>query len=200
MRKILHYIILFAIICNIISCKPQKDESCAGILCKNGSSCNNGDCICINGYTGRLCEIPVDSCTLINCGPHGTCVSGHCNCDPNWTGPNCDQQIVPIDSFPGSYILSGYKQQVDTSGTTHQTPFSDTVEITGYNGVTLILNSSFLFNYQPSSGSPDNYNYIWYSQTSNNFAVLGFSKTMNDSVFYDAWNYTEHIVLSGQKQ
>lgn len=191
---------MFVIICCIPSCKPAKDESCVGVLCQNGGTCENGDCICINSYTGTLCEIPLDSCTLINCGPHGTCASGHCDCDPNWTGTHCDQQIVPVDSFPGTYILSGYKQEADTAGNAPQIPYSATVEITQYNSVTLMYNGAFLFNYQALAGSPDNYNYVWLSQNSGNTATLGFSKSMNDSVFYDAWNFNEHIVLSGKKQ
>ena len=46
---------IFSIITTIsFSCKPDK---CKTTNCANGGTCNDGNCICMTGYSGTSCEI-----------------------------------------------------------------------------------------------------------------------------------------------
>lgn len=45
--------------------------------CRNGGTCQNNEgsyqCICVNGWTGKDCEINIDDCALKPCFNGGTC-------------------------------------------------------------------------------------------------------------------------------
>lgn len=49
MKKLL-YILLFAL---LLSC---SSDPCEEISCQNGAACDDGNCLCEDGYTGNLCE------------------------------------------------------------------------------------------------------------------------------------------------
>ncbi|UJR27520.1 hypothetical protein I4U23_008804 [Adineta vaga] len=72
-------------------------------ICLNGGVYNSvtGICTCINGYTGRYCEIPnaQTGCQNIVCANGGVCnpnpptengIIMHCSCPNGFTGPNCE--------------------------------------------------------------------------------------------------------------
>jgi Notch-like protein len=61
---------------------------------------NSFSCECSEGFTGRLCDVLVDSlndCLSNPCGLNGQCVDGStnytCICSPGYSGPQCTQGI-----------------------------------------------------------------------------------------------------------
>ncbi len=58
--------------------------------CGEHGECLYGFCVCIDGYSGDLCDIPPDPCDGIDCGANGTCVDGTCECDAGYEGENCE--------------------------------------------------------------------------------------------------------------
>lgn len=88
-----------------------QQDPCEDTICLNGGVCVDGDCECINGYTGVNCGTPplVDPCEGITCLNGGTCANGSCVCAEGYTGANCSQQVTPtairitsirVDQFP----------------------------------------------------------------------------------------------------
>lgn len=73
----------------------KKEDKCENVICLNGGTCDNGTCICINGFSGQLCETAPDPCAGITCLNGGTCANGVCNCPTGYTGGNCSQQQTP---------------------------------------------------------------------------------------------------------
>lgn len=69
-------------------------NNCADVNCLNGGECNDGTCICPDGFTGEYCETTANACTDIDCGPNGTCVDGTCVCAEGWTGEFCDMEVT----------------------------------------------------------------------------------------------------------
>ena len=58
MKKIFSNFIIFII---IVLVAPSCRNKCKYVNCQNGGSCDEGNCQCVNGYTGKNCEIaPLD--------------------------------------------------------------------------------------------------------------------------------------------
>ncbi|KAM4625520.1 protein jagged-2-like isoform 2-T2 [Polymixia lowei] len=66
--------------------------------CKNGGTCMNTEpdeynCACLDGYSGKNCEIAEHACVSDPCANGGTChevPSGfECHCPAGWSGPTC---------------------------------------------------------------------------------------------------------------
>jgi hypothetical protein len=72
-------------------------DPCDDAVCLNGAICDDGDCLCINGYTGTNCEIPpvVDPCANVTCQNGGTCVNGDCVCADGYAGADCSNEVSP---------------------------------------------------------------------------------------------------------
>ena len=79
-------------------------RGCANNSCASGGLCYPDDdtpegftCLCLYGYTGRLCETDVDECLSIPCQNNGTCVdsSGNftCNCTAGFKGKQCSEDV-----------------------------------------------------------------------------------------------------------
>jgi len=82
-----------------LSCNSDYCDPCSNINCGQHGTCDGGNCICSDSYTGNNCEI--DPCSNINCGQHGTCDGGNCICSDSYTGNNCE--IEPIIDCVGEF-------------------------------------------------------------------------------------------------
>lgn len=97
MKNFSFFFFLASIFCIFasISFYGCKGDPCKYVHCQNGGICSDGDCNCIGGYTGKVCQNPPNGTT--DCVPpcvHGTCNTfGGCDCEPGWTGPTCATQI-----------------------------------------------------------------------------------------------------------
>lgn len=88
----------------VISCMMGCTKSpCDDIVCVNGRYCDDGECICPDGWGGYDCTTPetnnitvnTDVCDGIVCYNGGSCVNGVCDCPEGWTGPSCDDRETP---------------------------------------------------------------------------------------------------------
>ncbi len=77
----------------------RQADICDTIDCGAHGSCDDGVCVCTDGYIGELCDAP-GPCTGINCGENGTCVEGDCECDPGYEGASCEVDIDECESSP----------------------------------------------------------------------------------------------------
>ena len=79
---------------------------CISNPCLHGSTCISElvpVCSCSPGFTGPLCEWPIDNCQLGPCQNGGTCATGlygsyQCYCVPPYTGTNCTDTISGCDT------------------------------------------------------------------------------------------------------
>jgi hypothetical protein len=78
-------------------------EVCDEIVCLNGGDCNEGQCICPEGYSGASCEL--DACYGVVCFNDGECVDGECQCPNGYEGDDC--QTLAVKKFVGNYQASG---------------------------------------------------------------------------------------------
>lgn len=84
----------------LISCDP-----CRNTFCKNGGTCDDGVCVCPEGFSGNSCEI--DACDQLDCQNGGYCENGECQCPEGYSGVNCE--IVPtVDDSFGEYFEFDY--------------------------------------------------------------------------------------------
>lgn len=200
MKNIIHLLLIWLAL-STVGCKPEKSDPCIGTFCKNGGTCVNGHCVCINDFTGTKCEIAPDTCLHINCGPHGTCVNGHCNCDINWSGAHCDHQITPIDSLLGSYHMTGTITYIirDTSGALVDSvvAVNDTMVVTKFNDLTLIAYGRDM-QYADYYGDTNYYNYLQLS-SSTRFWLLGIKKIQMDSTYYQQQGGNFYTFLKGKR-
>ena len=66
------------------SCDP-----CRNTECLNGGICDEGNCLCQNGYSGENCE-DFDACWNRNCQNGGICLEGTCICANGYEGVDCE--------------------------------------------------------------------------------------------------------------
>uniref|UniRef100_A0A915MCX2 Uncharacterized protein n=1 Tax=Meloidogyne javanica TaxID=6303 RepID=A0A915MCX2_MELJA len=91
-------------------CEIKAPNGCLDLPCQNGGSCidyssntihnNLFKCICPEGWTGPLCELPWGYCSENPCQNGGSCVTDNlnekgyvCFCKPGWSGVNCEDKI-----------------------------------------------------------------------------------------------------------
>jgi hypothetical protein len=81
-------------------------EPCDDVNCLNGGACNDGTCVCLDGFTGEYCQSTVnpDPCADVNCGNNGECVDGECVCDQGYYGVNCETEDLRTEVI-GNYIV-----------------------------------------------------------------------------------------------
>lgn len=64
---------------------------CDEVDCLNGSTCMEGTCNCLNGFSGINCETE-DLCVSqnVDCQNDGSCENGVCDCPDGYIGANCE--------------------------------------------------------------------------------------------------------------
>jgi len=95
MKKIFNLLLPFIVTVSIfttITYTACKQDNCKDITCKNGGSCNDGKCVCPDGYSGTRCEV-VDPCKDVVCLNQGICESGKCNCPFEYEGDSCQYEL-----------------------------------------------------------------------------------------------------------
>lgn len=105
----------------IVTYTACKSDPCDAITCVNGGACNDGKCVCPDGFSGAFCETNDDPCANIACLNGGTCVNGACDCPAGYEGDAC--QTRSREKMLGSY-----------SGTESCTIGSDTYTVTLVSG------------------------------------------------------------------
>ncbi|XP_065051699.1 uncharacterized protein LOC135681253 [Rhopilema esculentum] len=85
-----------------LKCFKQADvDACASNPCKHASQCLNKSsdykCTCLEGYTGKNCDIDIDECKSLPCFHGGTCLNQIgkfvCQCFQGYKGIHCEQDI-----------------------------------------------------------------------------------------------------------
>ncbi|XP_065051844.1 uncharacterized protein LOC135681343 [Rhopilema esculentum] len=85
-----------------LKCIKQADvDACASNPCKHASQCWNKssdyECTCLEGYTGKICDIDIDECKSLPCFHGGTCLNQIgkfvCQCFQGYKGIHCEQDI-----------------------------------------------------------------------------------------------------------
>ncbi|KAL0193499.1 hypothetical protein M9458_011795, partial [Cirrhinus mrigala] len=56
--------------------------------CLDRGYCEDGKCVCFEGYTGEDCSVL--TCPA-NCNDQGQCLNGMCICDLGFTGDDCSE-------------------------------------------------------------------------------------------------------------
>uniref|UniRef100_A0A914MPT7 EGF-like domain-containing protein n=1 Tax=Meloidogyne incognita TaxID=6306 RepID=A0A914MPT7_MELIC len=94
-------------------CEIKAPNGCRDLPCQNGGSCidyylnssstlqnNSFKCLCPDGWTGPLCELPWGYCSENPCQNGGNCVTDNfnkngyvCLCPIGWSGINCENKI-----------------------------------------------------------------------------------------------------------
>ena len=93
-RLLLFSLLIFTV---ITSCDP-----CKNVACINDGACQDGSCLCPDGFSGENCEIE-DKCVTDNmvCLNGGECSESKCNCGDWYTGIVCETKYV--SQFSGTY-------------------------------------------------------------------------------------------------
>ena len=71
--------------------ESYKVEQCPYRCNGKGKCVGNDECECIEGWSGKNCEI--GSCTS-TCGDNGKCILGFCECDDGWDGDKCNERAL----------------------------------------------------------------------------------------------------------
>lgn len=146
MKKLLY---LFLVIAAITSCKK---DPCKNVVCYNNGVCDDGTCLCPNGYSGTNCEIQLDPCATVTCYNGGTCVSGICNCPTGYGGTNCQTIVDPcanVTCYNGGWCTSGFCN-CPTGYTGTQCQIQQTPQYMRINSITL-------YNYPTTNSSGSGY-------------------------------------------
>lgn len=95
------YLLSLIFVIYFVSCSKDKSiaDPCANVICQNGGICDNGECICANGFIGLYCDSStLNPCDTVTCYNGGNCVDGSCRCYGDFYGNQC-QYYYSSDSF-----------------------------------------------------------------------------------------------------
>lgn len=106
MYKLSFLLLLVLLVFTFFSCRDQ----CKDVVCLNGGACQDGDCICPSGFSGKNCEITntPDPCANITCLNGGTCLNGVCDCPPGYGGPDCGTVLTATSLIITKITLEQY--------------------------------------------------------------------------------------------
>ncbi|XP_041369439.1 protein crumbs-like isoform X2 [Gigantopelta aegis] len=82
--------------CSTSPCRNDSSDGCSDI---SGSTAPSTafNCSCLPGYTGAICDIPIDFCTSLPCQNGGNCTSSNqsytCQCQDGFNGTDCENSI-----------------------------------------------------------------------------------------------------------
>lgn len=88
------------------------NNPCKDVTCRNGGACNDGACVCPEGYGGTYCETLTEPCKNITCLNDGKCINGICDCPLGYEGIYCE--TLTVEKYLGVW-------QVFEAGTLSQT-------------------------------------------------------------------------------
>lgn len=91
MKNLSRHLVALALLFTLANCSDPCDD----VNCLNGGTCDDGTCLCPDGYLGVNCEIT--PCDQIDCLNGGTCDDGTCLCPDGYLGANCE--ITPCDQI-----------------------------------------------------------------------------------------------------
>lgn len=77
-----------------------KTDPCKDVTCGDNASCDNGNCVCDDGYTGDPDTGCTDPCEGVTCGANASCANGDCVCDTGYSGDpdtGCTKDITGAD-------------------------------------------------------------------------------------------------------
>lgn len=86
---------IFLLLILLTSCK----DDCESLVCLNGGACQNGTCICPEGFSGVNCENNELICGTGACVNGGVCNNEVCECPQGFTGTFCETPITPQKIF-----------------------------------------------------------------------------------------------------
>ena len=163
-------IIVLALVIGAAVAGCNTDE-CADVNCLNGGVCNDGSCVCPEGFDGEYCQNEVDPCENVTCANGGVCIDGDCICDQGYEGANCE--IVSRDKFIGSYnVTETCTQSTDSYALTISAGSVSIAAVT----ITNLYDAGFVV-----TGTVDGSSVVIPNQTFGTGTVSG-SGTMNGSV------------------
>ncbi|VDP10392.1 unnamed protein product [Soboliphyme baturini] len=104
-------------LCRCLSLSIDERDDCGELVYDQSARfCHNGgvyvpflrthNCLCNEGFTGRMCEVNIDDCQRFDgCEHGGTCVDGvnsfFCLCSPAFTGRVCELDVDECELDPG---------------------------------------------------------------------------------------------------
>nr|XP_039260980.1 multiple epidermal growth factor-like domains protein 11 [Styela clava] len=89
------------------SCQTDVIDECESNPCQHGGTCTDRvllyECTCVNGTTGKSCEIDIDDCQSSPCKNGGSCIDDgilkfKCECQPGFIGRICETDIDDCQS------------------------------------------------------------------------------------------------------
>lgn len=103
-QSIIYSFLFVVFILSLTTYYACKKNPCEAVNCLNGGACNDGTCVCPDGYKGAHCEMKIDPCENITCLNGGTCVDGTCECTEGYFGTTCEKTYA--STIIGTYTCT----------------------------------------------------------------------------------------------
>lgn len=163
-------ILIFCVLFVVAACKKVSNDECG-----TNKHLEYGACVCDTDWFGWNCDKPSSIC-----GPHAHGVEDWCVCDSGWLGSDCS---FSIEDHVGTYHVVGVSSTV-IGGTFYTPVYIDEDMIVSIRKDTLIARG-YKHLYAPNYGDTNRYSFPSpFVISRNNYSVLSFHKTLDDSVFY----------------